>query len=146
MNVSLQPVTLQNWKDCINLKLAPGQEAFLPSNLYSVAEAQFYLEARSRAIYNEAEALVGYALFGRDVFSGRWKVFRLMIDAAHQRKGYGEAAMRQIIDEIAQEPDGNEILICYHDPNQAARKLYAHLGFVEQEMDAAGKVTALLQK
>jgi RimJ/RimL family protein N-acetyltransferase len=69
-----------------------------------------------------------------------------MVDAAHQRRGYGEAAMKQIIAEIAEEPGGNEILICYHRPNEAARRLYARLGFVEQDVDASGKVTALLRR
>ncbi len=145
-NVFLRRVTVQNWKDCINLTLAPGQEAYIPTNLYSIAEAQFYPEARSRAIYSESNVLVGYTLFGRDVMSGKWKVFRLMIDAAHQRKGYGEAAMKQIIAEIAKEPDGEEILICYHDPNEDARRLYVRLGFIEQEIDASGRITALLRR
>ena len=60
------------------------------------------------------------------------------------RQVYGEGAMREIIAQISKEPDGNEILICYQDGNQVARRLYAKLGFIEQEIDTSGKVTALL--
>lgn len=144
-SVTLQPITVENWKACAELKLAPGQERFIHNNLYSIAEAQFYPEARSRAIVNAEGELVGYALFGRDTFSGWWKVFRLMIDAAHQQRGYGKAAMHVILDEIAREPDVQKILICYRDTNDVARKLYAKLGFVEHETDETGRVTAVLK-
>lgn len=143
-NVQLEPITARNWKSCAGLQLAPGQEKFLPDNLYSIAEAQFYPQARSRAIYNGDHVLVGYALYGRDIFSNKWKIFRLMIDAAHQQKGYGTSAMKEVIRQISVEPDGNETLICYQDNNHAARKLYATLGFMEQNVDVSGKVTALL--
>ena len=143
--VSLKPVTVDNWRDCIKLQLDVNQEKFLPNNLYSIAEAQFYPEARSKAIYNESTQIVGYALFGRDVVTNKWKVFRLMIDKAYQGKGYGEAAMKEIITEIVRELKGNEILVCYQKPNQVAKRLYAKLGFIEQEVDSEGKITARLR-
>ena len=143
--VYLEPVTVKNWEACIALELAPDQEHFLPSNLYSIAESQFYEQARSRAVYNEENQLVGYVLFGRDIFTSRWKIFRIMIDKLYQRKGYGESAMKEIIEQISKEAGGNEILICYQDRNEVARRLYAKLGFVEQEIDTDGKVTALLK-
>jgi len=142
--VHLQPVTAKNWKACSALELAPDQKNFLPGNLYSIAEAQFYEHARSRVICDEHDQAIGYALYGRDIFTNKWKIFRLMIDKSHQGEGYGESAMREMIQEISKEPDGNEILICYQDPNQAARRLYAKLGFIEQAIDPGGKVTALL--
>jgi diamine N-acetyltransferase len=142
--VHLQPVTANNWKACAALEVGPGQERFLPGNLYSIAEAQFYEHAKSKAIYNEQDQLVGYALFGHDIFTDKWKIFRIMIDKSYQRQGYGESAMREMIRQIAAEPEGREILICYQNDNQVARRLYAKLGFVEQEIDENGKVAALL--
>lgn len=142
--VRLEPVTVDNWKACAALELAPGQEKFLPCNLYSIAESQFYEHSKSVAVYNEHSLLIGYALFGRDIFTNKWKIFRIMIDKAYQGKGYGESTMKEIFGQISKEPDGNEILICYQNDNQVARKLYASLGFVEQKIDVEGKVTALL--
>lgn len=143
--VYLEPITVSNWKACVSLKLASGQEGLLPSNLYSIAEAQFYQQAKSKAIYNEERQMVGYALFGHDIFTNKWKIFRLMIDQSYQQQGYGEGAMKEILEEISKEQDGNEILICYQDRNDVARRLYAKLGFAEQEIDADGRVTALLK-
>jgi diamine N-acetyltransferase len=146
MRVCLQPVTAANWKECAALSVAPEQQSLVPANLYSIAEAQFYSDAYSRAIYTESGQLVGYALYGRDVDSGCWKIFRLMIDVQHQRKGYGTAALRELLLEIAAQPDSGDILICYQDANQAARKLYATFEFVEQSIDQTGKVTAVLRR
>lgn len=145
IKIFLKPVNAANWKACIALELTPSQEKFIPSNLYSIAEAQFYEQAKSTAIYNEENLLIGYALFGRDIFINKWKIFRIMIDKSFQGKGYGESAVKEIIKQIAQGPDQNEVLISYQNDNQAARKLYAKLGFIEQEIDVAGKVTASLK-
>ncbi len=144
--IRLEPVTANNWKACIALELALDQEGFVPSNLYSIAESQFYPDARSTAIYNERDQLVGYVLWGRDIFANKWKIFRVMIDKSHQRQGYGKSAISAIIARIAQEPDGHEILISYQNDNEIARRLYAKLGFIEQEIDPEGKVTALWQQ
>ena len=146
VEISLRSITIENWKACIALELTPHQQGFIPSNLYSIAEAQFYPDARSRAIYNVENQLVGYVLFGHDVFTGKWKIFRIMIDEAHQQKGYGSAAMQEIIRVISAGPDHSDILICYQNDNQVARKLYAGLGFIEKEIDNTGKVTAILKK
>lgn len=61
--LSFQSITAKNWQACTKLELNPKQKDFIPSNLYSIAEAQFYPKANSKAIY-AGEALVGYVLFG----------------------------------------------------------------------------------
>jgi diamine N-acetyltransferase len=141
--VTLRPITASNWKDCTALLVHESQIEFVPSNLYSIAESQFYPEARSLGIYS-ANQIVGYVLYGRDNFTGSWKIFRLMIDKSAQNRGYGRAALEQVITEIAGYPDANEILICYHNTNEVARKLYASVGFMEFNVDVDGKATARL--
>jgi diamine N-acetyltransferase len=143
IEVSLKPITADNWKGCIDLKVKDEQADFVPSNLYSIAEAQFYPQAAPLAIYSEQGQMVGFVLYGVDVENGKWKIFRLMIDHAHQGKGYGRAAMKQVIERLRSRPDCNEILIAYQTDNDAARQLYASLGFIE-EIVSDGKVTARL--
>ncbi len=60
--VTLRPITVENWKECSDLAVDESQRELLPSNLYSIAEAQFYPEAQSRAIYNDRNEMVGYVL------------------------------------------------------------------------------------
>ena len=47
VKIYLKPVTVSNWRDCVALELAPKQKHFVPSNLYSIADAQFYPDAGS---------------------------------------------------------------------------------------------------
>ena len=51
--------------------------------------------------------------------------------------------MEQVIERLSTQPDCDEILITYQTDNDAARKLYASLGFVEQKVDE-NKITARL--
>ena len=88
--------------------------------------------------------MVGYALFGRDDETQQWKIFRIMVDAAHQGRGYGRAAMHQLIEMLRLRAAAQPILICYKADNAVAKSLYASLGFVEQSTDSNGKVTAQL--
>ena len=141
--VSLKPITVENWQRCIDLKVKEEQVDFLPSNLYSIAEAQYYSQAVPQGIYDEQDVMVGFVLHGVDVESGKWKIFRLMIDHAHQGKGYGRAAMEQVIERLRGRPDCREILIAYKVENYAARRLYDSLGFVKETVDD-GKATARL--
>ena len=56
-----------------------------------------------------------------------------MIDKNYQRKGYGRAAMQQALELVRSFPCGESkyCWISYEPENEAARKLYASFGFVE---------------
>jgi diamine N-acetyltransferase len=144
MRVTLKSVTADNWQTCIDLKVKDEQADFVPSNLYSIAEAQFYPQADPLAIYNGQDQMVGFVLYGVDVKSGKWKIFRLMIAREHQGKGYGRAAMEHVIRRLSAQPGCDEILIVYQVENEAASRLYTSLGFVQQQADD-GKCTARLE-
>jgi diamine N-acetyltransferase len=52
-----------------------------------------------------------------------------MIDAAHQGKGYGRAAMRALIERLARMPECAEIYLSFEPNNINAESLYRSLGF-----------------
>jgi len=143
MTVALKPITAENWQECISLTVKEEQTDFVPSNLYSIAEAQFYPQAAPLVIYSEQDQMVGFVMYGVDEESGKWKIFRLMIDQAHQGKGYGRAAMEWVIKRLSAQPDCDEILIAYQIDNVTARQLYKRLGFIEETVSDS-KVTACL--
>ena len=41
MNVTLREITKENWRHCIALDPGPASKAFIPSNLYALAESKF---------------------------------------------------------------------------------------------------------
>ena len=95
--VRLLPVTVDNWHQCIELMLAPDQHDFVASNLYSIAEVQFYPAIKVRAIVNANEEIIGLVVYGLSPTSHQYKVARLMIDQHQQGHGYGRAAMEAVV-------------------------------------------------
>ena len=54
-----------------------------------------------------------------------------MIDKSHQRKGYGKAAMLEVIRRLRLHPDVEMIATSHQRDNEAAANLYRGLGFTE---------------
>ncbi|WP_438943381.1 hypothetical protein [Paenibacillus roseus] len=63
--IILREINKHNWETCIQLQVEPGQEAFITSNLYSIAQAQFLDGFVTRGIYKE-DQMIGFAMFGLD--------------------------------------------------------------------------------
>jgi diamine N-acetyltransferase len=140
MAIILRDVTKENWQACVRLKLAPEQEHFVASNAYSLAESKFMPTYIPQAIYQRSddgvETMVGFVMYGyypdgEPPLGQRHWVFRLMIDREHQGRGYGRAAMQQVLARLEADPDVPNILIGYETDNVIASKLYAGLGFRE---------------
>ncbi|MFN8435360.1 MAG: GNAT family N-acetyltransferase [Anaerolineales bacterium] len=150
--VSLQPVTAQNWRALIKLELEETQKEFVASNLYSIAEAQFGYEEEGSwkllpfGVY-VGETPVGFVMYGLNYGHSRFQAFiaRLMTDKHFQGKGYGRAAMQQVLDVLRQDAAIKVVGISYEPHNEIARKLYASFGFVEPGEIYDGEVLALLK-
>jgi len=146
--IRLEAVTAENWKAVTELELFDHQKTFLPSNLYSIAEAQFYKDAQSKAIYVDSlgeKTLVGYALYGIDVATLECKLFRFMIAKEHQRKGYAKLALVRIIENLRKFHGAKCIFLSYQVDNEGAKAFYKQFGFVEKGMNAFGRIDAVLE-
>lgn len=141
--VRLSPVTRHDWEHVIRLHLPEGQRAFVAPNLYSLAEVQFLTDGTALAVY-AAQTLVGFVMYAFDEDDRQYWVYRLMIDEAHQRKGYARAAMRQVIEHVRARGDVSQLALGYKPENTAAARLYAALGFRETGEVIGGEVIARL--
>jgi diamine N-acetyltransferase len=128
--ITLRPVTKENYLECIRLKVAPDQETFVASNAVSLVQAVYEEGAIPRAIY-EDEMMVGFIMAQYIPTAPMPYIWRLMIEASHQGKGYGKAAMNLMLDHLKAISGCQRIAISYAPENQTARQLYARLGFVE---------------
>jgi diamine N-acetyltransferase len=90
------------------------------------------------------DTLVGFTMYGRDDDDGNLWVYRLMIAEGHQRKGYGQAAMLEVIDRLRSEPDCRFIKISWDEGNIAAETLYESLGFRKTGEIIEGEIVARL--
>jgi len=134
MQIRLTDIDAGNWHEAIKLEVAPEQEHFVASNIYSLAEAFVKPEwavYRPLAVYHE-DRMVGFAMYAGDPASAKnHYVQRLMIDRKCQGHGYGRAAMVELLKLIREDEGCEEVTLTVNPDNTSARKLYRSLGFEE---------------
>ncbi|MBK9601265.1 MAG: GNAT family N-acetyltransferase [Anaerolineales bacterium] len=151
MSISLRPVTAENWRALIKLKVREDQSHFVASNLYSIAEAQFGFDDEGHwdlfpfGVY-DGEKPVGFLMYCFNFNHSRYQAFilRLMVDEKFQGKGYGREIMTQALDRFRTDERIKSVGISYEPENEGARKLYASLGFVEPGELLEGETLAVL--
>lgn len=137
--VSLREITEDNWQRIVELKVRDDQASFVASNLYSLAEAKIFPACVPLAIY--ADGLpVGFLMYTFEETRKEWWIFRLMIAADQQGKGYGRAAMLLLIERMFALPGCRQIYISFEPENAVAEQLYRSLGFVSNNEIFEGEV------
>jgi diamine N-acetyltransferase len=134
--VTLREITSGNETAVCALKVAPGQELFVTSVPESLDEAQRSPEAHPwfRAIY-AGERPVGFVMLSYNVPPGnpeapfRYFLWRLLIDAEYQRRGYGRAAMALVIDVVRNSPGATDFFTSVHPGDRGPAPFYQSLGF-----------------
>lgn len=149
--MELRPVTADNWNALIKLNVRDEQSHFVASNLYSIAEAQFGFEEEGHGTFHPFGAYVdgtpvGFVMYGFNPNHSRFQVFvtRLMVDQNFQGKGYGRQIMQIVLSDFRKNEQIKNVGISYEPNNEAARRLYASLGFVEPGEMVEGETLAVL--
>jgi diamine N-acetyltransferase len=127
--IALREITMSNFIACIKLSVAEAQKDFVASNVFSLAEAKVDRVSNPLAIYADDE-LVGFIMYDVNVGEKRGSISRLMVDARFQGRGYGRAAMAEVVDRLKREPGLRDIQTSYFPDNATAARLYASLGFL----------------
>lgn len=128
MSVSLREITPENFKECVNLKVAKGQEKFVAPNVMSIAQSKIYPTVSPFAVYDKDE-MVGFVMYGFDTDDERFYLVRLMVDEKHQGKGYGKAATLEVIEQMRKIEDCRELYLSFVPENTGAERLYKSIGF-----------------
>ena len=91
----LRPISQDNFLDAFHLRLAPGQERFVSHPIRSLAQAYVYRNQCQPFGICAAGKMVGYVLVIYDYDVPEYDIWRMMIDAAEQGRGYGGAGIHQ---------------------------------------------------
>ena len=142
----LEQVNGKNVWDILKLTVEEDQKNYVANNDISIIEAYTAITANGYAfpfgIY-ENETPVGFLMIGFDIddywddapsiAKGNYNLWRLMIDKAYQRRGYGKEAVQLALDFIKSFPCGKAeyCWLSYEPENEAARQLYRSFGFSE---------------
>lgn len=125
--VTLRAVSPANVRAVCDLQVAEAQRRFVATSAQSIAEAYFAPEAWFRAIYAGDEP-VGFVMLSVKPEVPEYAVWRLLVDARHQRRGYGAAAMAQVCD-LMREWGAREVLLSYVPGDGNPEPFYRSLGF-----------------
>lgn len=130
MNITLQPITEENFLDAFNLKLKKEQESFVSHPVRSLAQRMSTAISASPSAFitRTSWSAMSWSFMittSRNTTSGT-----MMIDEAQQDKGYGKAAMQKVLEYIKTKPFGtsNRIALTCNTENAPALHLYTSLG------------------
>jgi diamine N-acetyltransferase len=126
--VSLREITADTVREICRLRVAPGQEGFVAPVAESIAEAYFSPLAWFRAVY-AGDTPVGFVMLSDDPASGEYYLWRLLIDARHQGKGYGRLAVELVCEHVRARPGATELLTSWVPGETGPEGFYGKLGF-----------------
>jgi diamine N-acetyltransferase len=134
--VTLRETSPENEAAVRALTAVYGRGLFVVSASDSLDEAATSPDARPwyRAIY-AGEQPVGFVMLSYNVpprnQRAPWRYFlwRLLIEARHQRRGYGHAAMTLVIDVVRGSPGATDLFTSVHPGEGGPAPFYRSLGF-----------------
>jgi diamine N-acetyltransferase len=124
-DVTLREIDADNVRAICELKLGPGQDHYVAPAAYTIAEGAYDPNASMWAIYWGSDP-VGLIAVIDD--GGYHKIVRLMIDAAHQRRGLGARAMKLLHDDYRAR-GVKELFVSYREGPGEPRAFYEGLGY-----------------
>lgn len=126
--VRLVAIDAANWRAACALDVEADQAGFVAPVSHYLALCTYGGEWHPLAIM-AGEVLVGFVMWALDDADDSFWIGGLLVDARHQRRGYGRAAVELLI-AMAAERKCSGVALSYQ-PANPARHLYGALGFVE---------------
>jgi diamine N-acetyltransferase len=142
--VTLRPLTPSNRAAAEALRVAPGQERFVSSVADSLREAAEHPDARPLCFVVEADDTpVGFVMLADEVASSDYIphfLWKLLIDERHQRRGYGTAALDEVVAFFRGRPGVERVRTTAHPGEGSPIPFYERYGFVRTGEQFEGDV------
>jgi diamine N-acetyltransferase len=135
MVVSLRKVTADTVRAICSLETTEEQKRFVAPNAISISQAYFEPAASFRAIY-AGETPVGFLMWRCRDEPDACFLWRFMIDARYQGRGYGRAALSLLADSLRAQRI-NQLLLSYVPGAQGPHEFYLSFGFEDTGEAAA---------
>ncbi len=126
--VRLVEIDRDNWRDVAAVTPRQDQREYVADPTYYMCLSHYGGEWNCLAVELD-ERTVGHVMWGVEGDEG-W-IGGLVIDAAHQGRGIGTAAVEAVSEQLAAMDGIRQLALSYEPENTTARRLYARLGFVE---------------
>ena len=128
--VTLREITRETVRTITDLKVAPEQAGFVATNAESIAQAYFDRDvAWFRAVYAD-EVPVGFTMLEDDAANQEYYLWRFMIDARYQGRGYGRRALELLVEYVKTRPGAKALMTSCVPGDGSPCPFYEQLGFV----------------
>ncbi len=141
--VELVAVTRESVRAICRLAVAPDQRGFVAPNAISFAEALFEPKAWHRAIHADGVP-VGFVMVYEDPAASTYFLWRFMIDARHQGRGYGARAIELLVGHVRTRPGATELKTSWVPGSGGPEPFYLRIGFEPTGEIDEGEVVARL--
>ena len=145
-NKKMEFVEISSLRDFLalrHIRIQPEQRRFTKSFMLS------YLQTRHPAVttfrIQLGEQAIGYVMLIHAENPTQWIIERLTIGRDWQGQGHGYAIADMLVDMVYDFENSEMVIARYHPENEAARRLFQRLKFVEQDKTFRGRRISLLQ-
>jgi diamine N-acetyltransferase len=141
---ALEPIDASNWRAVADLEVHPSQRRF-------VAEPSRYLALCAYGgtwtpwAVRLGDDVIGMLMWAIDPEDGACWLGGVLIDRRWQRRGLGRRAVAAALRRLAAAGTGVGFALSYDPDNEAARRTYRALGFVETGEREGTEVVARLR-
>jgi len=152
--VRLVEIDEHNLPEVLRVRTAPHQGDYVADNARSIAEAHLCTPPGwYRAVYDD-DVCVGFvmlALFddpAHELYARYhgWYLWRLLIGAAHQRRGYGSQVMQLVYRHIDEQGGPRRLTTSWNPDVGGPERFYRGLGFEPTGEIDDGEVVAILDR
>ncbi len=132
MTISFREIDSENLEDVLNLDVTNNQKEFYTrTNAQSIAEGHYPPDDDPvwiRAIYS-GDTPVGFIMTSEAPDQGEYYLWRIMIGAQFQSKGYAEQALKLLIKRLQDAPNARALITSHLEENRYAGKFFEKQGF-----------------
>lgn len=126
--VSLRTIKAKTVRAICNLSVSDNQKGFVAPNAVSIAQAYFSKNAWFQAVYAD-ETPVGFVMLYEAPKRGLYFLWRFMIDARYQGRGYGRRALELVIKRVRKMPKAKSLTLSVVRAEGGAEGFYGKFSF-----------------
>lgn len=149
-DVALREITPEILPAVLELRVSEDQERYVAGNEKSIAEASAHPEAWCRAIC-AGDAPVGFLMLHDENLrpeprrSDFYFLWRLMVDARRQGRGYGRRGVELLIEHVRRRPNAHTLLTTCHRGPGSPEGFHRRLGFRPTGREPGGEIELALR-
>nr|WP_086939395.1 GNAT family N-acetyltransferase [Thaumasiovibrio occultus] len=129
MELELRSINADNFYEICLLEVSSNQLNHVDSNAISLAEVNFMTFPWFKGIY-VANRPVGFILVNADTVTGKFELWRFMLDKSQQSKGYGRIAVDLLISALVDEFGISALYTSVVAGSDSPQGFYENCGFV----------------